>query len=149
LTYNKKVIQFPKSLPLWTFEDYVEGDSNPIEDWYLSELTDDSRFMFESVLKNCQKIENPSKWQDSRGYLSGECEGHQIWELGFKADNKQYRILGVFSKQKRKRAILLLGCYHKQKRYTPSNALATAVKRKKDLTEGRANTIERKIDTNQ
>ena len=149
MTYNKKVIEFPSKEVLWAFEDYVEGANNPIQKWYDSELSDEAQFMFDNVLKNCQKIKDPSKWQDSRGYLKGECDGHKIWELGFKCDSKQYRIFGVFSAEKRKQAILLVGCYHKQKRYTPDNALATALKRKKALEEGRANTIERKISADQ
>jgi len=149
LTYNKKVIEFPDKGTLWAFEDYVEGGNNPIQEWYDTELSDEAQMMFNNVLKNCQKIGDPSKWEDSRGFLKGECDGHKIWELGFRSDNKQHRIFGIFSAEKRRHAILLIGCYHKQKRYTPDHALATAVKRKKALDEGRATTVERKIDIDQ
>lgn len=84
-----------------------------------------------------------------RGFLKGKSREHKIWELGFTSNKRQNRILGIFSEKERRQAIFLIGCYHKQKRYTPANALDTAFKRardlQKDLQEGRASLNERAI----
>jgi hypothetical protein len=53
-------------------------------------------------------------------------------------------VLGVFG-QGRKKAVLILGCYHKGDFYTPGEALETARKRAKTLREGKAELYERKI----
>ena len=41
-----------------------------------------------------------------------------------------------------RQVIFLCGCTHKNKRYNPTNAYATAVKRRKEIQDGRASTRE-------
>jgi hypothetical protein len=69
--------------------------------------------------------------------LKGEPKKHRIWQLDFVVDGRQYRVLGVFGSL-RKQAVLLVGCYHKGKIYTPPNALETASKRARLLREMKA-----------
>ena len=72
-------------------------------------------------------------------------KSEKIWELAFVADRRQHRILGKFDLTKRRQAILLCGCYHKQNVYEPAKALDTAYKRSKALSEGKGSLYERKI----
>lgn len=127
----------------WSFADYVEGRQNPIENWYSGELSEDARFQFDSLVKNTAKIENHLQWGGFK-FLSGKPKKYSIWQLDFIADRRQYRVLGIF--QPGRRAVLLEGCYHKGKIYTPQGALETACKRAKNLMEKRATTVGRKID---
>lgn len=129
----------------WTFYDYVQGDKNPIQTWYMG-LSPDARFLFDSVLKNCSKTENPKDWGRFRHFLEGAAKAERVWELGFVADKRQYRILGIFGIG-RKHAVLLVGCYHKGGNYTPSSAIETARKRAKGFREGKGELCERKIET--
>ena len=143
LTYNKKVIEFPL-FKGWRFFDYVDG-SNPVEQWYVGELSEDAQFAFTATLKDIQKVENPQHWLCFKRFLSGQYRKHRIWELWFQCgDKRQYRILGTFGPE-RWQVTLLTGCFHKSKVYTPPDALDLAYKRAAALTEGRAQRYERQI----
>ncbi|MGB8661070.1 MAG: hypothetical protein WCD34_11650, partial [Candidatus Acidiferrum sp.] len=121
---HTKVISFPRSA-LWSFFDYVEG-INRIEEWYES-LSQEGKDTFEALLKNTRKIEDHLQWGGFK-YLKGKPKEERIWQLDFRADKRQYRLLGVFGSI-RKQAVLILGCYHKGDLYTPKEALETACKR--------------------
>jgi hypothetical protein len=127
----------------WSFLDFVEGGVNRIEDWYQRELSQEGRDAFDALLKNTHKIENHLQWGGFK-FLKGEARKERLWQLDFRADQKQYRALGVFGAA-RKQAVVLLGCYHKGIVYTPHDAIETACKRAKTLREGRGTTCERKI----
>jgi hypothetical protein len=141
LQNHTNVICFPSSL-LWSFHDLVVGESNVIAEWYHG-LSEEAKFTFDFLLKNQQKIESHLNWTGFK-FLKGKPQKEKIWQMDFIADKRQYRILGVFGGT-RKRAVLVLGCYHKGDNYTPTDALENACKRAKALREGRAKTIERKI----
>ena len=126
----------------WSFYDFVDS-KNQIEEWYANELTDLGRFTFDTDLKNRAKTKNQLEWGGFETWRFGEAKDLGIWELKFSADGKQHRVFGIF--RPGRQAVLLIGCYHKQKRYTPANALETACKRAKALRDGKAGTIERKI----
>lgn len=128
----------------WQFFDYVEGETNPIEDWFQKDLSEDGQELFRSLLKNYSKIDDHLQWSGWRGYLQGELKEFHIWEFGFIADRRQYRILGIFAGEKR--AVLLIGCYHKGRVYTPAASLETAYKRAKALEQKKGALYERKID---
>lgn len=148
MTYNKKVIVFPSS-PLWTFFDFqYANDSNPIEEWYSSDLSEESRYTFHKILKDSRKIASHINWSAFKRFLKGKYKERRIWELAFFSDGRQYRVLGVFGPGE-KQATLLVGCYHKGVVYTPTNALETAFKRAGLLLEGRAKRCERKIPIHQ
>ena len=132
-------------VPVWRFWDFVyTNNSNPIEDWYRDDLSDEARFVFDSLLKNICQIENHLEWGCFRGFMEGKLREQRVWELGFRSDGRQYRLLGIFGPERRN-ATLLVGCYHKQKVYTPHDALNQAYTRSKALSEGRATYHERKI----
>lgn len=140
------MIPFPSGTEGWTFWDFVFlNESNPVEEWR-ADLSDEAKLLFNSVLKNVRNTENPIHWTPLKRFLKGKYLKHRIWELEFKADGRQYRILGNFGKA-RKQAVLLMGCYHKTRVYTPPEALDSAFDRARWLTEGRAKLRERKIRT--
>ena len=117
--------------------------TNPIEDWYQKELSEEAQFTFDTLLRNQRKVESVLNWTGFK-YLKGRPKEERIWQLDFIADKRQYRLLGVFGDE-RKKAVLILGCYHKGDNYTPKDSLETARKRARALREGKAVTIERKI----
>jgi len=149
LTHNKKVIPFLVE-ERWTFWEY----QNAIEEWGSEDALD----MLNAMLKNLAKIERFSDWkgQGFRKFLTGRKE--KVFELGFRADNRECRILCVFPadiavqcwptppKSTRKRVVMLVGCYHKQNVYMPAEALDTADKRVRFLREGNGRLYERQID---
>ena len=136
-------------IQLWRFWDFGYTDnSNPIEDWYQNDLSDESKFDFDNLLKNICQIESHLEWGCFRGIMKGELRSQRIWELGFVSDGRQYRLLGKFT-EARRNVVILVGCYHKQKVYTPTDALHTACIRSKALSEGRATYHERKIRIDQ
>ena len=133
MTYHKKVIEFPSS-GIWSFFDFgYPNGTNPIQDWY-QELSDDAKLDFDGLLKDNHKTENPINWIGFRRYMKGKLKAEKIWELGFFADGRHYRVLCKCGSI-RKQAILLIGCYHKGQVYTPADALETAYKRAKALSE--------------
>ena len=146
---HKKVIPFRSGLEAerWRFYDCLEGRTNPIEKWYRS-LSEDGQYTFDALLKVHCKANSPTEWNSSK-MLQGECKPHGIWEWVFvdTGHRRQERMLGIFG-DKRKKAILLIGCYHKQKRYTPSDCLKTAIKNAKEVRNGTAELQERQIPEN-
>jgi hypothetical protein len=125
----------------WSFHDWIQGIHNPIEAWY-QELSEVAKFEFDTLLKNLCMMEKLGDWVGFK-YLKGEPSKEKIWQLDFRADGRQYRLLGVFGSE-RKQAVLLIGCYHNPT-YTPRDTFATAIKRAKALREKKASTYERKI----
>jgi hypothetical protein len=142
LQYHKKVIPFPSVG--WRFFDCLEGVNNPIESWYQA-LSEEEQDTFDALLKPNQKIELPINWGGMK-VMQGECKKEAIWEWRFRADGPQQRILGVFG-EKRKHAVFLIGCYHKQEIYKPPDCLTTAIKRAKRGREGTTHVIERTIES--
>ena len=142
---NKKVIPFPQS-NFWTFFDWVEGEgSNPIESWLEAE-SDEVRMVFNSTLKEARKRQNHLEWLSFKRFLKGKrFEEERLWELQFRADRREFRIICRFDG--RLRAVIFCGCYHKGSVYTPKNALETAWRRAKSLSQGKAGRRERKIQT--
>ena len=140
---HKKVIPFPS---VWRFFDFVEGTTNLIEAWYQG-LSEEGQYTFDSLLKANQKANSPTEWNGSK-MLEGDCQKHAIWEWRFFADGRQQRLLGIFAEDERKKAIFLIGCYHKQKRYVPTDCLKTAIRRARAVRKGVANLHERKIKHN-
>jgi hypothetical protein len=116
----------------WSFRDYVEGGQDPVQGWHTNDLSDGGRFLFNAALKNAARTKSELGWSGFK-YLKGEPSEEKIWQLDFFADGKQYRLLGVF--RPARQAVLLIGCYHKGKVYTPQDAIGTATKRAKALRE--------------
>lgn len=146
MTHNKKVIILKPPPPkTWGFFDFVYlSGGTPIEDWY-NGLSEHGQDLIDGLLKANHKIENPINWMGFRKYLKGEPKG--IWELGFYADDRQYRLLGIFSGEKK--AVFLMGCYHKGGNYTPFDAMYMALKRKNLFTRGECTLHERPVKFDQ
>lgn len=139
LTYKKEMI---KSFGGWKFWDYVSvADNNMIEEWLQKEVFQDGRLTFDKLLKNIGNTENHLNWIGLRPKPFKRKSG-MIWELGFLADGRQYRVLGDFCGEKE--AVFLIGCYHKQGRYHPEDAIDQAFNRKGELKNGTATHQERK-----
>jgi hypothetical protein len=146
LTDNKKVIVLMAQVAPWTLWDYVSpapAKRNAVADWYRKTLSIQAKADFEALLRGLAKTDSPDKWPGWKGYMHGKQIG--LWHIGFKADKRQYRVIGMMAPEGRKRALLLIGYYHKQGRYVPDGALDTAVQRKKKLENGEASLDERKV----
>lgn len=133
---------------IWTFVEceFPSSGNRPLEDWYENTLSEEGKFEFDSLLKTNHKTKNHKEWQGFRGFLKGKAERYRIWELGFKADGREYRVFGIFGIVRRQ-AILLGGCYHKMCVYMPPNAIKSACRMVRQIEEGRVNLHERKIDS--
>lgn len=145
MTHKKKVILSKQPPLLWRYWDFVYlNDTNPIEVWY-GTLAEDIQDTFDTLLKNNQKTKSPLQWTGFRKYLhGGDLQKYGVWELEFKGeDGLAHRLMGVFDGAKK--AIFLIGCYHKDGNYTPSNALETAADRAKWLDQKKAKTHERTV----
>jgi hypothetical protein len=143
LPNNKKVIPSSQSAS-WAFYDWVDGDgSNPIEKWLAGE-SDEVRMVLNSTLKEAKKRRNHLEWLCFKRFLKGrKYEQERLWELKFHADRREFRLIGRFDGVMR--AIVFCGCYHKQSVYTPKDALDTALRRAKALSQGKAGRRERTI----
>jgi hypothetical protein len=64
--------------------------------------------------------------------LRGREGKYGLSEIRWQEDGVQWRVLGFFGTQEMQYT-LLVGCSHKQNRYTPSDSLDTAIKRKKEI----------------
>jgi hypothetical protein len=146
LTHHKKMITSPPQPTEWMFCDFSPAPgNNPIQDW-VDDLSEEAEHGFWSVLKVNRKVAIPKHWTQLR-YLKGKAKAHRLWELRFTADDRAHRIIGCFSDGVRMRAILLIGCTHKQNVYDPPEAIKTAITRKTSLEKLEATAIERKIPT--
>jgi Phage derived protein Gp49-like (DUF891) len=119
----------PVENPLWRIFDWTSG-ANPIEEWR-SGLSDDARGMFDGLLKDNRKIENPMNWLGYKRHMKGKLATERIFEFKFLADKRPYRVLCKCGEH-RKHLIILIGCYHKGS-YFPQNALDTAVSRSRAI----------------
>lgn len=113
----------------WVFMDYVSPTgTNQIKKWANKNLTFQSRFDLEALLKMLAK-------QRQWGYpdfkvLSGKHSG--FGEVRFKSkQGTPLRVIGMKG-EAADQYILLIGCSHKET-YDPPNALDTAIQRKKEL----------------
>jgi hypothetical protein len=132
-----------RSPKTWRFFDFVnERGDNLIESWK-NGLSETAQNVLNDILKENRKIENQFDWIGFRRFLGGECKKYRIWEIGFKCDNVQHRFLNIF--EPGRTVVLLVGCIHKGRAYTPTDALKLACKRAKLLIEGKGGRHERTI----
>jgi hypothetical protein len=139
LPNHTKVILF--SLSSWLFFDY--GDD--IESWYLG-LSEEGRDVLDAMLKANSKADTPQQWTGCK-MLQGEPKEPGIWEWRFFADDRQQRLLGIFG-ERRKTAIFLIGCSHKQGVYQPAECMDTAIRRAKEVRNGRTGLGRREVRSN-
>lgn len=130
------MIPFPSSG--WIFFDYADH----IERWYQA-LSEGEQGIFQSLLKSNSKAAIPAQWNGCK-MLQGKCKKDGIWEWRFYSGGCQQRLLGVFGED-RKTAVFLIGCSHKQSVYTPATCLETAIKRAREVRDGKAKLYQRQI----
>lgn len=135
LPNHKKVIALALE---WRFFDFADD----VDHWY-GQLPEEGKDLFNSILKVNSKTSNPQQWIACK-LLQGACKSEGIWEWYFSADKVQQRLLGVFG-MGRRTAVFLLGCSHKDRVYSPSDSLNSAIKRAKLLRKGGISLRERTI----
>jgi phage-related protein len=125
----------------WKFMDYISPvGRNVIQDWY-DRLLMRERADFDAFIRILAKTAE-WKYPDFRWLQGKKYRG--IGEIRFDSEKKAHRVVGYFSLTSHQ-YVMLIGCFHKQRVYTPANALDTAVQRKKLLEQGRGGIHERKI----
>jgi hypothetical protein len=77
LTHNNKVIKSTPEPTEWRFWDFTQNNNNAIEDWY-KDLSEDAQNLFDSLLKNNHKVQNPINWIGFKRHLKGEFKGSGI-----------------------------------------------------------------------
>jgi hypothetical protein len=103
---------------------------NKISDWYF-DLSKQEQSDADEFIKNARKLK---KWEmPIYRQLGGG-----IGELRWKSENKQQRLIGYF---KGETWYAVIGCTHKQRIYTPSDALNTAAIRKNQIEQGVVSTV--------
>jgi hypothetical protein len=126
-------------MTFWRFLDYISpAGTNKIQEWY-DGLPDDAQAEFDVTLR---LLAGQREWRLARQefkMLSGKQK--QLGEMRFSSNNVQYRPIGMF--QPGRIFVILIGCSKKGTRYTPDDALDTAVKRRRDVDQGKAGTVER------
>ena len=145
LDAHHKIVITSAEQPEWRVFDYGPEGSSAIQKWYDNELSLGAQTIFDAMLKALRYVPDPALWVGNRGHLKGKPAAEGVFELGFRADKRQYRVFCVT--RPRRELVLLLGCYHKQDDYKPTEALATGTLRAKKVREGKAVVCERKIDT--
>ena len=104
--------------------------NNKVADWY-AELSVVERAGADEFIKSMRRIEE-WKMPNYRPSL----KGHKgLGELRWFSEGKQHRLIGYL---KGGTFFALIGCTHKQKIYSPADALNTADKRKSEIEGGRA-----------
>lgn len=130
---------------MWQYWDYGTSSVNLIAGWYAG-LSLEAKDKLASLLKTNAKIENPREWLGGFKFMKGALRSEKIWQLSTQDAGGQVRLLGIFG-TKRKQAILLMGCFHKDSVYTPADALESAVTRARNFRNGMVKIYERQIRT--
>jgi hypothetical protein len=108
--------------------------NNKIADWYQG-LPGQERADTDEFIKIMRKSQD---W--SLPNYRPKLTGHKgLGELRWSSEKKQHRLVGYL---KGGVFYALIGCTHKQQIYSPTNALETADKRKGEIENGSASTVE-------
>lgn len=124
----------------WQFMDYISPQGgNMIADWHARLLKQEqSDFItLVRILARTQQWKGPAFRR-----LGGEHQG--MGEIRFTSERKAHLVIG-FVWPSPQQFTMLIGCFHKQRVYTPANALDTALQRKRFLERGEGSTRERGI----
>jgi|SRR6266850_2921146 len=127
-------------MDVWQFMDYISPQGrNVIDDWYkrlLRQEQSDFRALIR-ILAKTRQWKYPALKQ-----LKGKYQGMD--ELRFTSERKEHRVIGLVWPNPQQ-FTMLIGCFHKQRVYTPANALDTALQRKRFLERGEGSIRDRKI----
>jgi len=119
----------------WRLEQYVSPWPNQrtaIEDWR-KRLEPVAKSDFDTFLKNMAKR---AEWHypDIDGLRGKKYRG--LSELRWISGNVQHRVIGYTLSDHH--YLMLIGCTHKQRRYTPTSCLDSAAERRKRVERGEA-----------
>lgn len=129
------------SSPVWKFFDFgYMGSGAAIENWYQGQ-EEETQDMFDETVEGCRNVQNHLDWPHFK-HLHGKSQQHGIWEIGFRSERREYRILGIFDGAKR--AVLLGACFHKQKVYMPPGTIDEACHKVSVFRRGEGQLHERK-----
>lgn len=118
------------AVAIWTFYDYVSPSGrNKIEDWR-DDLSEREKAFVDVLIKNYSRMSDLTN--DCR-QLAGTHSG--LIEFKFKMSDRQVRLVWEYGPNS-KEITILMGCYHKQRRYTPTDALDQCLRRRRDLQTG-------------
>jgi phage-related protein len=116
--------------------EYVSGRGRGTISEWIEERSTTCVATFHTTLRFLAVIENSLDWEDSQfRKMRFEAGRARLYEIRWKTDNTQWRVFGYFD-YGRHEYRMLLGCYHKQNRYYPTQAIESAIKRKKDIDRG-------------
>jgi Phage derived protein Gp49-like (DUF891) len=120
--------------------DYISPQGrNVIADWYTGLLAQEQSD-FQALMRILAKTR---QWHRGAFKLLGR-QYRGLGELRFDSERKAHRVIGCFGPALGQ-FTMLIGCFHKQRVYTPANALDTALRRKRFLERGEGSVHERKI----
>jgi len=106
---------------------------NQIKNWH-DDLSAQERADADQFIEKMRKI---TDWR--LPYYRPKLIGYKaLGELRWSSEKKQHRLIGYLEHGV---FFALIGCTHKQQVYKPAEALKTADKRKKDIKDGRAETV--------
>jgi predicted GNAT family acetyltransferase len=119
---------------VWKLFEYVSPTGRgAIADWRGNLATVTRQVDFDTFLRSMVK---KSKWEyPDLGALTGK-KWKGLYELRWKSDGVPHRILGYFTGAGE--FVMLMGCTHDKKKYDPSGALDTVVKRKANIKDKEA-----------
>ena len=127
-------------MAIWQFMDYISPQGrNVIDDWYTGLLTQEQSD-FKALLRILAKTR---QWPRGAFKLLGR-PYPGLGELRFESQKRALRVIGCFGPGPWQ-FTMLIGCFHKQRVYTPANALDTAMQRKRLLARREGSVRERKI----
>ena len=104
---------------------------NKIADWY-DDLSPEERSDSDEFIKNMRKVQ---EWELPHYRSLGDGLG----ELRWLSCKKQHRLIGFFMSAT---WYAVIGCTHKQRIYSPTRCLKTALTRKNQIEHGEVETIE-------
>ena len=117
----------------WEFREYRGADGScPVSTWYES-LSARNRAKADRFLRIARQLKRLSM-PDFRKY-------QELWEARWYGDDRVPHRIFCYVPSGRQ-VVFLCGCIHKDRRYKPTNAYETSLRRRNDIQAGRANTRE-------
>lgn len=126
----------------WNFSVYVSPTGRNDVQKTINDYDDYGSEAFQRAVKHLAATPK-YQWQEPQAKkLKNE---DPIYEIRYKADDRATRALGYFAEDGCTFVIVLI-CYHKDRVYTPPDAIQSAHKRLKQIQNGTASTVPLQID---
>lgn len=115
---------------MWVFRCYISASGrNQIDRWY-QRITPVAQSELDTVLTYLQQRQRSEWIRPQFAPLRGKYR--ELCELRFKANNLQHRVFGFFGPSQQE-FTMLIGTTKKGRKYTPRNALDTALNRMNEV----------------